>query len=76
MWTCGCCDAPTEDAWYSSLHGMVCAHCHDVERRTVVSLHGRVRLRRSRDKAAQGAARHAGTRQSRVSAQPSHQLSA
>ena len=76
MWTCGCCDAPTEDAWHSSLHGMVCAHCHDVERRTVVSLHGRGRLRRSRDNAVQGAARHPGTRHSRVAALQAHQLSA
>ncbi len=66
MWTCGCCDAMTEEAWRSSLHGMVCARCHDAERRTVVSLHGHVRLRRSNGNAARGGARHPGTRHSRA----------
>ena len=76
MWTCGCCDALTEEAWRSSLHGMVCARCHDAERRTVVSLCGRVRLRRSNHNAARGAARHSGVHHSRVAALRPHQLSA
>jgi hypothetical protein len=66
----------TEEAWRSSLHGMVCARCHDAERRTVVSLCGRVRLRRSNDNAARGAAHHPGARHWRGSALRSHLLSA
>ena len=76
MWTCGCCNAMTEEAWRSSLHGMACARCHDAERRTVVSLHGRVRLGHSNDNTGRGTARHSGAHHSRVATLRPHQLSA